>query len=127
MGASTFVFFLKTSKMGQLTIDQRRFIIEEMVRTNSVIGTLRNFKKSFNDTAPTKLTIRRTFMKWKSEGTVQNVNKGKSGRNFTKRTTENNDLVKSLISTNDMNSTRKLAAETNISRSSIIINEIYMD
>ena len=59
-------------------------------------------------------------MKWKSEGTVQNVNKGKSGRNSTKRTTENIDLVKSLISTNDMNSTRKLAAETNISRSSII-------
>lgn len=104
--------------MTQLTLNQRKFIVEEMVKTGSIAGTLRKFKMVYGFKT-TRVTVQKNFQKWQTEFTVKNLNKGNSGRTITERTAENIEKVKALLEADDMKSTRKLAAETRLKRTTV--------
>ena len=105
-------------KMPQLTIEQRKLIVEEMILTKSTTSTRRKFKK-LNGYSPSKRTIQQLFLKWRKECTLHNLNKGRSGHPVTHRNPVNINHVESLILENDTKSTRKLASETGLSRTTM--------
>lgn len=104
--------------MTQLTLNQRKFIVEQIVKTGSIVGTQRKFNAVYGF-KPTRLTIQKNFQKWQTEFTVKNLNKGNSGRTITERTPENVERVRSLLEVDDMKSTRKLVAETGLKRTTV--------
>ena len=62
-------------KMAQLTLQQRKFIVEELLLTTSLKATRRKFKKKYGF-APCKTTQQKTMSKWQQEATLPNLNGG---------------------------------------------------
>ena len=104
--------------MPQLTDQQRKFIVENMILTKSVTVTRRKFKTK-NGFSPAKRTIQQLMIKWQNECTLRNLNKGRSGHPVTQRSSDTINIVQSIINENDTKSTRKIASETGLSRSTV--------
>ena len=105
-------------RMPQLTARQREFIVEQMILTKSLTATRRKFKR-INGFSPDKRTIQQLIIKWQNECTLRNLNKGRSGHSVTQRNSETINHVQSIIIENDTKSTRKLASETGLSRTTV--------
>ena len=106
-----------SEEMARLTVGQRIYAVDEMIKTGSVTRTRRKLQTKFGLKISEK-AIYKLCIKWKTHGTVTNQNKGNSGRRFTARTEENIDKVRTQLNTSDL-SLRKLSAATDVSTSSI--------
>ena len=63
--------------MARLTVDQKMFNVESVIKTNSNVVTWRQLKKSFAFDVNTK-TVWKNYRKWNLEGTVQDLHKVRS-------------------------------------------------
>ena len=82
--------------MGQLTIEQSKFIVKMIIQYGFGIKAIRKFHKKYCVKLQ-KNTVRRIEEKWKEHGTVHNPKKGRSGRQKNVTTEQNIDLCKVLI------------------------------
>ena len=64
--------------MAQLTVEQRKAIVEEMINHGSVITTFRRFQARYG-TRLCKRRVQTNYAKWNVHGSVHNFNKGNSG------------------------------------------------
>ena len=104
--------------MARLSIQERIFIVEIMIQTKSVADTRRKFKTRFGFEINRK-TISTTLKKWKQEGSVKDLHRGNSGRKKSARTDENKEKIQSLVSSDCQISIRKIAAASNMKRTSV--------
>ena len=104
--------------MPQLTSKPRKLIIENMILTKSVTARRRKFQ-TINGFSPAKRTIQQLMIKWQNESTLRNLNKGRSGHPLSQRTSDAINDVQLIINENDTKSTRKIASETGLSRSTV--------
>ena len=70
--------------MAQLTVEQRKFIVEEIIKYGSVITTIRRFQTRYGSRL-CKRTVQTNYAKWNVHGSVHNFNKGNSGHPKTAR------------------------------------------
>ena len=104
--------------MPQLTIEQRGFLVETFIRTESIGQTLKAFEEKFVDRKPpTRANVRHLIIKFKKDGTVWNLNKNRSGRKRTARTDEKRRLIEAEV-VDKVTSVRRIASATDISKSS---------
>lgn len=54
---------LRAAKMTLLSLNQRKFIVEEMAKTGSIAGTLRKFR-IVNGFKTNRETVQKNFQKW---------------------------------------------------------------
>ena len=95
--------------------------MEAYLATKSLIQTQRQFRRDFpGRNAPTRVTILRLLDKFRETGSVQNKNKGHSGRPRSARTDPNIDNVREHLARSPRKSTRRLSQETDLSRTSIM-------
>ena len=96
-------------------------IVEAYLATKSLIQTQRQFRRDFpGRNAPTRVTILRLLDKFRETGSVQDKNKGHSGRPRSARTDPNIDNVREHLARSPRKSTRRLSQETDLSRTSIM-------
>ena len=100
-------------KMARLTIDQKKFIVESMIKTNSNVYTRRQFKKSFGIDI-SQMTVWRIHRKWNLEGTVHDLHKGRSGRPLTARVPDKITAVRNMVEADNKKSLRKMSAISGI-------------
>lgn len=104
--------------MAQLTVKQRQFVVEEMIKHGSVITTIRRFQARYG-TRLSKRTVQTNYSKWNVHGTVLNLNKGNSGHPKTARTEARINMVRILINDDKTKSVRKLSAETQVKKTTV--------
>lgn len=103
-----------------LSIEQRGKIADFYFETHSIALTRRAYCLHFNvKNAPNRSTIWRILKKFKTERTLHNVNKGRSGRPKTVRSPENIESVRRSVRQSPKKSSRRRSQELNVSRSSI--------
>ena len=87
--------------MVQLTTQQRVFVVERYIRSNSYIVVRREFREQFPDREPpAKRTIQQNVAKYRNFGTSLNMNKGNYGLPRTSRTPENIQRVRNHLENN---------------------------
>lgn len=92
----------------QLTTEQRVFIVKEFNLSKSYKEVQNAFQQQFpNRTSPSKSTIWENVVKYQTEGTSLNLNKGRSGRKRSMRSAENIELVRHGLEDNPRISCRK--------------------
>ena len=99
--------------MPQYSLDERDFIASAFLVCKSVVEVQRQFCLRFP-----RETIRKIYIKFRNEGTLRNLNQGRSGRKVTTRTEENRNVLENLV-LNKKTSVRKLSRSTGISRSTV--------
>ncbi len=88
----------KRKKMGQLTIEQRTFVVKTFYQLGSLARTREAFRERFPERQDIVIkTIRYNIRKFERHGTSQNRNKGNSGRRKTGRSAENIQLVRNRL------------------------------
>ena len=103
--------------MGQLTTEQRVFVITTYYETRSPHAIQEAFMQQFPDRQPpNKTTIWRNVFKYERKGTSLICNKGNSGRRRSVRTGENIELLRNTLEQHPHVTTR--INPINISRSS---------
>ena len=106
--------------MSPLSKDQKSKLVQFYWQTNSIILTQRKFRAHFQTRdAPDRKTILRLCEQFLREGSINNLNKGRSGRKAVARTPETIAKVKAAINDDPSKSLRKLAQEVNGSYSSV--------
>ena len=94
--------------MPQFSKDQRVWMSLEFARTRNAHEVRRRWPNHFQGIrAPTIRTILKTYEKFEQEGTILNVNKGRSGRRRTARTPVNIDMVRNSLEENGLRSSRR--------------------
>ena len=84
--------------MGQLTTEQRTFIVRTFYEYGSVARTRELFAERFPERRNIAVkTIRYNIRKFEQHGTSHNRNKGNSGRRRTGRSAENIELVRNRL------------------------------
>lgn len=106
--------------MAQLTVEQRKVIVEEMIKDGSVTATIRRFQARYGK-GLCKRTVQINYAKWNAHGTVQNLNKGNSGPPKAVRTETAINMVRNLINDDKTKSVRKLSVETQIKNTSVYL------
>lgn len=82
----------------QFTSEQRVFIVETFIRTNSYVDVVGEFQRRFpGRNPPTKKTIKYNVKKFRDRGSVLNQNANRSGRSRTGRSAENVALVRQAL------------------------------
>ena len=103
-----------------LTTEQKGKLVEFYLETKSIIKTRRAYCLHFQvKDAPDRKTVWRIVKKFRTERTVHNVNKGRSGRKKSARTPENVEAVRISALRSPKKSTRHRSQELSLSRSSI--------
>ena len=106
--------------MPRLTTQQRTKIVEFWHQTKSVKQVQRLYCEHFNvQHQPNYRTIKSTIAKFNNVGTVSNLHRGHSGRKRSGRSENAVNRVRQALDQNPQKSIRRLAAELNISRSTI--------
>ena len=82
--------------MAQLTVEQRKVIVEEMIKHGSVTTTIRRFQVRYG-TRLCKRTVQINYAKWHAHGIVHNLNKENSGPPKTARTETAISTIRNLI------------------------------
>ena len=83
---------------GQLTNEQRAFIVKTYYETKSYVKVKKAFVEKFPDRKPPSTSsIQRNIQKYEAKGTSHNLNKGNSGRHRSGRTEDNIKAVKELL------------------------------
>ena len=77
--------------MYQLSREDRIFIVENFAAHGTVSKVVNEFKEKRGRDI-TRVTVRRTWMRWKRTGAVKNENKGHSGRPLSARNSRNSAL-----------------------------------
>ena len=85
---SLYIFSTRTMAGGRLSIKQRQFIVESMIKTSSNVKTRRMFFLKFNFRVSDK-AVRELHSKWKKDGTARDMHAARSGRPVTARTSAN--------------------------------------
>ena len=104
--------------MAQLTLHQRKFIIEGWNKFKSLGIVQREFRRVYNKNV-SKRGIARIRDKWQEHAIVQNMNRGRSGRKRTGRSDANIATVDNFVSSNTVCTVRKLSASSGISHASL--------
>ena len=106
--------------MSPLSKEQKSKLVQIYWETKSIVLTQRKFRSHFKtrDT-PDRKTILRLCEQFLREGSITNLNKGRSGRKALARTPESIKKVKSAIDDDPSKSLRKIAQEVNGSYSSV--------
>ena len=87
--------------MGQLSVEQRVFIVSRYIDTQSIKRVQDEFRENFPGiTVPVKTTILRNVRKFQRSGTTHNLNAMNSGRSRTARTADNIALVRDALKAN---------------------------
>ena len=106
--------------MSLLSQEQKSKLVQFYWETTSIVLTQRKFRAHFKARdAPDRKTILRLSEQFLREGSIKNLNKGRSGRKAVARTPQNIAKVKTAISDDPSKSLRKLAQEVNGSYSSV--------
>ena len=106
--------------MSPLSKEQKSKAVQFYWETSSIISTQRKFRTYFETRyAPDRKTILHLCEQFLREGSISNLNKGRSGRKADARTPEKIAKVKAAISDEPSKSLRKLAQEVNSSYSSV--------
>ena len=106
--------------MSQLSKEQKSKAVQFYWETGSIISTQRKFRAHFDTRyAPDRKTLLRLSEQILREGSISNLNKGRSSRKADVRTPEKIAKVKAAISDDPSKSLRKLAWEVNGSYSSV--------
>lgn len=63
----------------QLSLEERKFVLKCYWKTENAIEVQRRFRREFAKPLPTCWTIARIRDKFEADGTVQNINKKRSG------------------------------------------------
>ena len=113
-----FAKMTSTGTHNKISPKQRVFIVEAMIKTESPLTTKRSFMREFNMQV-SKNTIRTIFKTWKTQHTVADLRKGRSGRPKGVRTEENKAVVQDLLQSGSKTSIRKLSASSGIKRTSL--------
>ena len=77
--------FLNNGEIGQFTFHQIKFTVEKMLKTKSVVVTMRKFQKIYSYKS-TRKKIENTNKRWVNKATFPDLNEGKCSRiptNFT--------------------------------------------
>ena len=100
--------------MSPLSKEQKGKLVQFYWETKSIVLTQRKFRSHFQTRkTPDRKTILRLCEQLLKEGTLGNLNKGRSGRKPSARTPESIAKVKAAISEDPSKSLRKLAQEVN--------------
>lgn len=105
--------------MPQLTIEQRKWIVDNSLKGLTSGQIMNMFPLLFNREAPTRKTIKNIINKFNEEGTVHNLNKSRSGRLRTARTEHNIERVQRHFDQDHETSLRKSSQELNLSKTAI--------
>ena len=106
--------------MSPLSKEQKSKAVQFYWETSSIISTQRKFRAHFETRyAPDRKTLLRLCEQFLREGSISNLNRGRSGRKADARTPEKIAKVKAAISDDPWKSLRKLAQEVNGSYSSV--------
>lgn len=98
------------------SIEQRVFIVEEYVRTTSIMSVREKFLEKYPEgRVPAKSTIQDLIKKWRTTGNVSNMKRDKQ---LTVRTPEAVANVQTIIGRSPSKSTRRLSQQVGISRTS---------
>ena len=89
---------------GRLSIEQRQFIVESMIKTNSNVKTRWIFFGKLNFRVSEK-AVRELKSKWKKDGAGRDMHAGRSGRPMTARTSANVQKVRGEIESDENIST----------------------
>lgn len=101
----------------KLSTEQRVFIIKTFYQTNNKTETCRHFNKQFNRQIK-RDTVGDIVDRFEENGKIDD--KKRSGRPIVIRTVDNRDAVKSLFTNDPTTSTRRVASEMGISKTSIL-------
>ena len=104
--------------MVQLTLEQRKLVIEEMVQHHSPTKTVRKVNIVFGIKVSRKC-VRENFFKWNQHATIHNRNKGNSGREKSGRSEENIATIQDAIDENSKISIRKLAFQAHLKKNTV--------
>lgn len=100
------------------SVDERRFAVENFIKTKSVVTTQRDFRRHFNNrVAPSGKSIRRWLRKWREDGSV--VNKKPTGRTPLVNTDMNKQRVRATVTQSPTRSTRQQAQALGMSDRSV--------
>ena len=94
------------------------FIVESFTIHGSVTKVVNDFKWK-RGRKVTRVTVRRTLMRWKSTGSIKNDNKGNSGRPLSARIPDNIDRVDAVTRENNRKSVRRISGELGLSVTSV--------
>ena len=104
--------------MAQLTSEERKVIVEEMIKNNSPTK-VRRYLLTHHQKKVARSTIIKIFKKWNDRSAIRNLNKGNSGRKKTVRSEENIESVKQAVSGDPTMSVRKLAFGLDLKMTSV--------
>lgn len=104
--------------MAQLTSEERKVIVEEMIKNNSPTK-VRRYLLTHHQKKVARSTIIKIFKKWNDRSAIRNLNKGNSGRKKTVRSDENIESVKQAVSGEPTMSVRKLAFGLDLKMTSV--------
>ena len=104
--------------MVQLTLEQRKLVIEEMVQHHSPTKTVRKVNLVFGIKVSRKC-VRENFFKWNQHATIHNRNKGNSGREKSGRSEGNIATMQDAIDENSKISIRKLAFQAHLNKNTV--------
>ena len=120
--------------MPQLTLEERIFLVEQYHKSvqfgranqTNLRWTLATFSEHFHKEPPNRSTVFELVKKFDKDGTVENLNKGHSGRPRTARTNENHGIVFEKVVHSPKKSQRRISRELGIARSSVqrILNDL---
>ncbi|XP_008116993.1 uncharacterized protein LOC100557975 [Anolis carolinensis] len=103
----------------RLTFDQRKFVLKWYWKTENVKEVQRQWRQEFPTGPPTRVTIARIRDKFETDGTLQNIQKQRSGRRRTSTDDEKSEEVLQNFEQSSRKSLRQMACETGVSKSSI--------
>jgi hypothetical protein len=72
--------FVKKMALVNLTLEQRKWILKCFWKTENVTEVQKLWRNKFGTPPTTRVTVTKIRDKFEVDGTVQNVNKGRSGR-----------------------------------------------
>ena len=108
---------LPLAKMKSYEKDAKVKIVELYLETKSIVKTQRKFKRHFKTRkAPSRSVISNIVETFMIKGSVQNLNKGRSGRKRTKRTYENAKKTREALQRSPNKSLRRLSQELGCSK-----------
>ena len=113
----------------QFSLEERKFVLKCYWKTENAIEVQRRFRRKFARPPPTRRTIACIKEKFEADGTVQNVNKKRSGRPRTSTSPGKKEQVQETLSQSPQKSLRETARETNISKDSVhrIMKCLHLD
>ena len=82
-------------KMPRLTEEHRIYCVEELIKTDLIVGTKRKLKTAFGIEV-SRPALRALLKKWQTKGTTKNQNKKNSGRRRSARNEETIDTIEIL-------------------------------